>query len=218
VASEPLPAEAPDLGPPLLRGKVESRNGQLRLVVQNLDTQRPFKGMARVAVGDSVLQNETNPVALALRPNEEREFPLNAALANGAYTMMIYDEAGALKIMRGASIGAGLPRSAPPEQVAAPPPPENDITIVPRQIAVTSENLTLEFEITSQRPLGYISLTLRAGNLTDVKRAVLTGTQGRIPFLVPVRTPDTAFTYELKDDNDRLLMTGEDDLRRLGKN
>ena len=90
---------------------------------------------------------------------------------------------------------------------------------MPRQIAATSENITLEFEITSQRPLGYITLTLRVGStFSDPRRAVLTGNQGRIPFLVPTRLPETAFTYELKDENERVLLTGEDDLRRLAKN
>jgi hypothetical protein len=209
-----LGSEALDLGRPILRGLVESRDGQLLLVVQNLDVQRPFKGTARVAVADAQRQSDTTPVSLALRPNEERVFPLETAVVNGTYTMTIFDETGAVRIIRGAAIGAGMPAPKASEPTSLPIP-DNDITIVPRQIASTSENVTLEFEITSQRPLGYVSLTLRAGNLTDIKRAVLTGNQGRIPFLVPVRTTETAFTFELKDESDRVLIIGEDDLRRI---
>jgi hypothetical protein len=223
VAGEAPPApvlepEAPDLSPPRLRGVVETRNGQLQLVVHNQDPRRHFKGLARVSLGDAQSQSEAAPVPLALRPNEERSFPLVGAPAGGSnYTMTIFDEAGAVRLMRGASIGfnASASRAKAPEP--EPPPQANDITIVPRQIAATSENITLEFEITSQRPLGYVSLVLRAGNLTDIKRAVLSSTQGRIPFLVPVRIADTVFSYELKDDQDQILVSGEDDLRRLAR-
>ena len=221
--SQPPPAlnsGAVDFTPPQLQGVVESQGGQLHLIVRNLDLRRPFKGVARVMVSDGLAQNETAPIALVLPANEEREFALRASLVNGTYTLMIYDETGALQIMRGASIGTGVPKPKTPslQPVPTPPPPENDITIVPRQIATTSENITLEFEITSQRPLGYISLVLRVGNnFFDSKNAVLSGTQGRIPFLVPVRIAETVFNYELKDDQGRILMTGEDDLRRIIK-
>ncbi len=225
-ASEKLPAaggEAPDLGPPLLHGTVESRNGQLQLVVQNLDARQSFKGRATVTVDDGKRQSESPPMPLALRPDEERAFPLNASLVNGSYTMMIYDEHGGVRIIRVAPLGAGLPQSKTAGATSSSPPPpslpENDISVVPRQIAATSENITLEFEITSQRPLGYITLTLRVGSAyTQPQRAVLASNQGRIPFLVPTRLPETAFTYELKDDSERVLLTGEDDLRRLVKN
>lgn len=217
-ASEKLPA-LQELGPPLLRGVVESRNGQLQLVVQNLDARQSFKGLAQVAVNDGQRQHDTAPVPLVLRPDEERAFPLNAALVNGAYTMMIFDDTGAIRIIRSAPIGAGLPQSKTAGATTSSPPPlpDNDISVVPRQIAATSENITLEFEITSQRPLGYITLTLHVSNTPFPQRAVLTGNQGRIPFLIPTRLPETSFTYELKDENDRVLLTGEDDLRRLAK-
>jgi len=222
---EKLPAPggvAPELGPPLLHGVVESRNGQLQLVVQNLDARQPFKGRASVTIDDGKRLNEAAPVLLALRPDEELSFPLNAPQVNGNYTMVIYDERGAVRIIRGAPIGTGLPQSKTAGLAPSSPPPallpQNDISIVPRQIAATSENITLEFEITSQRPLGYITLTLRVGGAyTQPQRAVLTATQGRIPFLVPTRLPESAFTYELKDDSERVLLTGEDDLRRLVK-
>jgi hypothetical protein len=220
------PREAPVLEPPLLRGVIESNNGQLQLRLQNLDARQSFKGVARVTLGEGQQQSEAAPVQVALQPNEERIFFLTPTqIRSGSYTMMVYDAEGAVRLIRGASLGPGsgsAPRvlHAPeePAVAAAGPPAENDITVVPRQIGATPENVTIEFEITSQRPLGYVSLLLHAANLTDVRRAVLTTTNGRIPFLVPVRGTETTFSYELRDDSDRVLVSGEDDLRRLAQN
>jgi len=206
----------PNLAPPLLQGVVQSHNGQLQMTLRNLDGQQTFRGVARVSVGNGEQQSETAPVQLALGPNEERSFTLSPTLIKtGSYMMMIYDAAGAVRLIRGASLDPSATAKAKLPEPVSTAPPANDITVVPRQVAATSENITIEFEITSQRPLGYISLTLRAANLTDVKRAVLTTPQGRIPFLVPVRGFETVFSYELKDETDHVLVSGEDDFRRL---
>ena len=113
----------PELRPPLLHGTVESRDGQLQLVVQNLDGRRTFKGLARVTIDDGKRQNEAAPVPLTLRPDEEHAFPLTASLINGNYTMVIYDDQGAVQIIRGAPIGTGLPPSSKTAGSAPSPPP-----------------------------------------------------------------------------------------------
>jgi hypothetical protein len=209
----------PNLEPPLLTGAIESQGGQLQLTIRNLDPRQKFAGTARVSLTDGRQQSETAPVQVELQPNEVRSFPLSPTLlTSGSYIMTIYDTDGSVRMIRGASVGAASVatqvRTEPADSSASQ---DNEITVLPKQIAATAENITIEFEITSQRPLGFVALTLKASGVVDVKQAMLTTTQGRIPFLVPVRAAETSFSYELRDDNGRILASGEDDLRRLAR-
>jgi len=210
----------PNLEPPLLTGAIESQGGQLQLTIRNLDVRQKFAGTARVSLTDGRQQSETAPVQVELQPNEVRSFPLSPTLlTSGSYIMTIYDADGSVRMIRGASVGAAsvaaqVRQGEPADSSASQ---DNEITVLPKQIAATAENITVEFEITSQRPLGFVALTLKASGVVDVKQAMLTTTQGRIPFLVPVRAAETSFSYELRDDNGRILASGEDDLRRLAR-
>ncbi|MEO6724112.1 MAG: SPOR domain-containing protein, partial [Blastocatellia bacterium] len=89
------------------------------------------------------------------------------------------------------------------------------LTITPRQIAVTTENVTLEFEIASPQPLNYISVTLAAGEYRDVRQALMSTTRGRVPFLIPAAQATGTFVYEIKDEGGRVLGGGVGDFRQL---
>lgn len=89
------------------------------------------------------------------------------------------------------------------------------LTVTPRQIAATSENVTLEFEIASPQPLNYISLTLAAGDYRDMRQVLMSTTRGRVPFLIPAAQAQGAFLYEIKDEAGRVLAGGAGDFRQL---
>lgn len=114
---------------------------------------------------------------------------------------------------KGAMDGSSI--SQPPASVAGPEAP-TQLTITPRQIAVTTENVTLEFEIASPQPLNYISVTLAAGDYRDVRQALMSATRGRVPFLIPAAQATGTFLYEIKDEGGRVLGGGVGDFRQLG--
>jgi SPOR domain len=86
-----------------------------------------------------------------------------------------------------------------------------------RQIAVTSENVTLELEISAQNPLKNVTVTLRAGDFQDVRQAFIPTSQGRVPFLVPVAFASTGLFYEVRDEAQRVLTSGTSSLSSVGK-
>jgi hypothetical protein len=87
---------------------------------------------------------------------------------------------------------------------AAPGP----VRVAPRQIAVTTESVTMEFEISAARALGYITVVMRAGNYADERHALMSTPNGRVPFLVPAAETKGPFTYEVKDESGRSLASG----------
>jgi hypothetical protein len=91
------------------------------------------------------------------------------------------------------------------------------VTASLRQIAVTSENVTLELEISAQNPLKNVTVTLRAGDFQDVRQAFIPTSQGRVPFMVPVVYASAGLYYEVKDEAQRVLANGNSNLRSLGK-
>ena len=86
-----------------------------------------------------------------------------------------------------------------------------------RQIAVTSENLTLELIISAQNPIKNVTVTLRAGDYQDVRQTFIPTSQGSVPFLVPISFASAGIFYEVKDEAQRVLASGSSDLRSLGK-
>jgi SPOR domain len=91
------------------------------------------------------------------------------------------------------------------------------VTASLRQIAVTSENVTLELEISAQNPLKNVTVTMRAGDFQDVRQAFIPTSQGRVPFLVPVAYASAGLYYEVRDEAQRVLANGNSNLRSLGK-
>jgi cell division septation protein DedD len=110
--------------------------------------------------------------------------------------------------------------SAPNAQNPAPntpPPGPGEVTVAPRQIAITPENVTIEFEISAQGPLNYIIVSLRAGDYQDIRQALLSTPQGRVPFMVPTEHAGGGFIYEIKDEAQRVLASGSGDFRQIAK-
>jgi hypothetical protein len=107
---------------------------------------------------------------------------------------------------------AGSPNAMP--QVDNAP---GQVTASLRQVAVTSENVTLELEISAQNPLKNVTVTLRAGDFQDVRQAFIPTSQGRVPFLVPTAYATAGLYYEVRDEAQRVLANGNSNLRSLGK-
>ena len=277
TTSAPRPTSYGRFNPPRLQASAELRNGQLVMRIRNLDSDRPFTGTAKVTISDDRKSNDLAPMKLDVNPEDEILVPINETVVNGNdWMLMVYDDRGALRMIRGQTIG---PKPAPAAQqaqtnsqssgqseinppsyvtgvfdatnaagqippvgtvpgtdqsrasnlnVAAPsesgsesPRPAADptapaqLTITPRLIAVTTENVTLEFEIASPQPLQYISLTLAAGEHRDTRQALMSTTRGRVPFLVPATQAQGVFLYEIRDESGRVLAGGTGDFRQL---
>ncbi len=113
---------------------------------------------------------------------------------------------------------ANAANGRPPNSVAGAESPPAQLTVTPRQIAATTENVTMEFEIASPQPLNYISVTLAAGEYRDVRQALMSTPRGRVPFLIPAAQATGTFLYEIKDEAGRVLAGGAGDFRQLAPN
>ena len=262
--------------PPRLEGIVELRNGRLWMKLRNLDAERSFTGQARVTLVNERNHEDIAPMQFVLAPDREESFPLDdATILDRDWVMMIYDDRGVARLVRGASFASRTPNAsilgsasvannatptAPPSYVAGqvfdatitPPsagapmiqsangqpgsdlvpvtgnepasaigtaasnaPPQ--LTVTPRQIAATTENVTMEFDIAGPQPLGFISVTLRAGDYVDTRQALMSSTRGRLPFMVPIAQAASAFTYEVRTEAGQVLSTGVGDFRILSR-
>jgi hypothetical protein len=117
---------------------------------------------------------------------------------------------------------AGSPNAMPQVDGSPNAMPQADntpgqVTATLRQIAVTSENVTLELEISAQNPLKNVTVTMRAGDFQDVRQAFIPTSQGRVPFLVPAAYATAGLFYEVRDEAQRVLANGNSNLRSLGK-
>ena len=265
--------------PPRLQGSIEMREGRMWMKLRNTDSDRSFSGMARLTLSDDKNQQDVTPMQFTLAPDKEESFPVDdATLVNGNWILMVYDENGAARLIRGASLAPppspqapgptnptaqNPPAQGPPSYVtgvydatgwtqpqapasnpgagpqngpvpvsdaanaqdgvgSANTPPQAEVapgqvTVTPRQIAVTTENVTLEFDISAPSPLSYIVVTLRAGDFQDTRQALMSTSQGRVPFLVPAEHASAGFSYEVKDEAQRVLASGSGDFRRIAK-
>jgi hypothetical protein len=207
-----------------------------------------------------------------------------ATLTDGAWILMVYDQNGAARLIRGASLAPPkAPTQAPtnstasadlnPEQQTppsyvtgiydsttwtqpqAPPQVQNiesqdspvteaantqngavevgaagssaqtsqvetgpgQVAAALRQIAITRENVTLELVLSAQNSIKNVTVTLRAGDFQDVRQTFIPTSQGSVPFLVPVSFASAGIFYEVKDEAQRVLASGNSDLRSLGK-
>ncbi len=274
---------------PKLQGSIEMRGGRMWMTLRNTDLSRSFSGVARITLSNDKSQQDVTPMQFTLEPDKEASFPVDeATVKNGDWILMVYDQNGTARLIRGASLPMPAPPQAPgapnppaaasnanvvaqnpapqgppsyvtgvfdatgwvapppqsPEQIAAqqntpapdtantantpsaqdsnpqPPPqpePPPQVTVTPRQLAVTTENVTLEFELLSQSPLGYVVVTLRAGDFQDVRQALVSTPQGRVPFLVPSEHTKGAFSFDVRDDAQRVLASGSGDFRSIAK-
>jgi hypothetical protein len=102
---------------------------------------------------------------------------------------------------------------------ASPQPPvaPGQVTVIPRQIAVTAENVTMELDLSAPAPLSYITVTLRAGDFQDTRQALMSTAQGRVPFLIPAKHASEGFFYEIKNEALQVLASGNGDFRSLGR-
>lgn len=268
---------------PRLQGRVEMLNGQLVLKLRNLDEERGFTGLARITLSDDRHSNDVAPLQFNLPPDTEQIFPVSEAAKDGdSWMLMVYDDGGAMRLLRGASLGqkpaasetANNANPAAPANVEAPPyvtgtydatmppgtagappvpgiiptaadlanrpmnsgnlegganpggqnfPPADNtdiagrVSVVPKLIAATTENVTMEFDISAPRQLNYISVTMLAGDYRDTRQALMSTPHGRVPFLVPAAQANGTFSYEIRDESGRVLSTGGGDFRQLGR-
>lgn len=104
--------------PPRLQGSIEMRDGRMWMRLRNTDSERSFSGMARVTLSDDKRQQDVVPMQFTLPPDKEESFPVDeATLTNGNWILMIYDQNGAARLVRGASLAPRTLVEAPPRKI-----------------------------------------------------------------------------------------------------
>ncbi len=116
-----------------------------------------------------------------------------------------------------ATTKAGGSSNSEPKEADKPEIIPGQIKVLSRQIATTVDNVTLEFEISAPQPLGYITMIVRAGKYQDERYALVSSNTGRVPFLIPATEANGQFSFEIKDENGRVLASGVNDFRSLGQ-
>lgn len=282
-SSPVLPGASPVnyLAPPKLQGSIEQRDGAVWVKLRNLDGGRSFSGTARITLSSSKDLQDAAPLAVAVPAGQEISVQVSdARVLDGDWMMMVYDQGGVARLIRGASFGqapaappaaedkpqaapaaapAGPPsyvtgsfdatggwqltesggtqpqpnQIAPPEQpmpaapqpvpqgeipdpdgnprTAANPPQEEalpQVSVTPRQIATTAQSVTLEFEISSSKPLNYVVVSVRAGSYQDSRQALMSTPQGRVPFMIPISQSNGAYSFEVKNESGSTLASG----------
>ncbi|HEY8459644.1 MAG TPA: SPOR domain-containing protein, partial [Blastocatellia bacterium] len=101
--------------PPRLQGSIEMRGGKMYMMLRNTDADRVFSGVARISLSDDKKQQDVAPINVTVLPDKEVMFPVDeATLTNGDWILMVYDQNGAARLIRGASF-------APPKKPAQTP-------------------------------------------------------------------------------------------------
>ena len=191
-----------------------AREGSYLLTIY--DEQRTLQLMQHGALGpnsrQSEIANQPSPTPSSSSVPVEPEH----------YPGQIEAEAPGLKT---SSYPGGKPadENASPENASANEESKNDanqsgeIKVIVRQVAASSENLTIEFEILAPQPLGMLVLAVHTTSMNDSKQAIMTTKQGRLPFLVPAIDANGAISYELRDENGRLLASGSKAFQEIPK-
>lgn len=108
--------------PPRLQGSIEMRDGRMWMRLRNTDSERSFSGMARVTLSDDKRQQDVVPMQFTLPPDKEESFPVDeATLTNGNWILMVYDQNGAARLVRGASLAPRTLVEAPAAQNSSEP-------------------------------------------------------------------------------------------------
>src|SRR5215471_11856876 len=75
------------------------------VTLRNGDPDRVFSGVARISLSDDQKQQDVAPINVTLLPDKESMFPLDdARLTDGAWILMVYDQNGTARLIRGASL------------------------------------------------------------------------------------------------------------------
>ena len=112
---------------------------------------------------------------------------------------------------------SGTPTNGPNSQQTAPPVMPGQVIVNPRYVASTADNVTIELDVAAPQPLSYIKVLLRSGNYQDERYALLSETNGRIPFLIPAKEARGDFSFEIKNETGGVLASGAGDFRQLGR-
>ncbi len=117
--------------PPRLQGMIEMREGRMFMKLRNLDSDRSFTGMARITLSDEKNQQDVAPMQFTIAPDREELFPVDeATLVDGNWILMVYDERGAARLVRGASLAKPPAQNAAATQNAAADPNQGPPALV----------------------------------------------------------------------------------------
>ena len=93
---------------------------------------------------------------------------------------------------------------------------QGGIAVSPRQVSANSDSVMMEVGLNGQQPIGYVKVSIRAGNFQDEKIAVFPTTNASVPFLIPAKDAKGQYTYEVRNDAGKVIGTGVQNFGAIG--
>lgn len=223
---------------PSLTANLESSGAQYLLSLDN-DSEREFRGSARLSLGKDGNFIEAGQLPLVLPPNDTKALLLKDVQASGdQYMLQIFDQQGALVFYKVAPVravaGATLnhaetvalsngppvavlstqPQLNPPTQQPAVPVPEVQLKV--RLVAGTQDNdpFVLAFDLAANKAIFDATLELSLGKNQD-KKPVNLNKHAVIEFKLPEYLDSNQVAYKLTRKDGSVITEGTTDLDKL---
>lgn len=224
---------------PSLSANLESNGTQYLLTLDN-DSDREFRGSARLSLGKDGNQTEAGQLALVLPPNDTKALLLKAVQASGdQYLLQIFDQKGVLVFYKVApvrsvtgatlnnaesvSLSSGpLPTApmTPATNVVQPPvtkeplPPE--VQIKARLIAGAQDNdpFVISFDLAANRAIFDAVFDIVIGK-TKQNKPVNLNKHAVVEFKLPEYLESNQITYKLTRKDGSVIVEGVTDLDKL---
>ncbi|HKX28324.1 MAG TPA: SPOR domain-containing protein [Blastocatellia bacterium] len=182
------------------------------------------------AAGNPVPNNAlpNNPPVNAV-PNNP---PVNNAPANPQYGLPnvtgVYDARGGAAPPQTSAPQAGGNNSGPAPGINGgdylnksfendPVPNGGPISLNPRQMGATADNVAMEVNVAAVRAPGYVTLKLQAGDYQDEKSWVMSSLNDKVPFLVPAKAAKGGYNLQVIDEQGRLLAKSSGNFLQVGR-
>jgi hypothetical protein len=222
-----------------LTANLESSGTQYLLTLDN-NSEREFRGSARLSLGKDGHHTEAGQVALVLPPNDTKALLLKAIQASGdQYLLQIFDQQGTLVFYKVAlvrpvtsatlsnvesvSLSTSTSPAAPTRAtnttiqssaVKEPLPPE--VQIKPRLIAGAQDNdpFVISFELAANKAIFEAKFDILIGK-TNQNKPVNLNKHAILEFKLPEYLDSNQITYKLTRKDGSVIAEGTTDLDKL---
>lgn len=233
------PAQSVTQQRPSLTANLESSGAQYLLTLDN-NSDREFRGSARLSLGKDGTHTEAGQLTLLLPPNDTKVFLLKALQVSGdQYLLQIFDQKGALVFYKVAPVrpvaGATLsnaesvalssgplphtttapaPVALQPALTKEPLPPE--VQIKTRLLGGAQDNdpFILAFDLAANKAIFEASLDISIGK-TKQHKPVNLNKHAVVEFKLPEYLDSNQITYKLTRKDGSVIAEGATDVNKL---
>ncbi len=224
---------------PSLTANLESSGAQYLLTLDN-NSDREFRGSARLSLGKDGNLSEAGQLSLVLPPNDTKALLLKAMQASGdQYLLQIFDQKGALVFYKVAPVrpvagaapskaeSVALTSGPPPTATAAPAtttvqptvtkePPPPEVQIKTRLVAGAQDNdpFVIAFDLAANKAIFDATFDISIGKNKD-KKPVNLNKHAVVEFKLPEYLDSNQITYKLTRKDGSVIAEGATDLDKL---